>query len=356
MSQYNRGLPISGARIGAVVKDLDVVVVGVGALGNPVVQNLGLIGVGRVVVVDPDVVEERNLDRSVLLRSPGVVGRNKAVATVEAARRVFPDTEWVAVDREIADLGFRVLAAADVVLGCVDNELARLEMAYIGTKLDVPVCDGGLGAPDSWHGRVSYFPGREGPCYGCRLTAEKRRELLTTWDCPVRPCWEALETPVRPSTATMVAMVGAMQVDLGLRGGAEAASFEVWMEPEPRLERIGLMKSEACPFHAGEEHLVEAKGDRVGDLLAGEGEPVLVLDWPISVEAQCLECHHRWRPLRRVGWLRRRGACPACGSRQVRDVETLTRVDRGSPWASASLAELGLPEDHLHTVRFETPR
>ena len=134
------------------VKEWNVVVVGVGALGNAVVQNLGLIGVRRVVVVDPDVVEERNLERSVLLRGEGSIGRNKALAVAEAAGRVFPETEWVAMDREIADVGFRVVAPADVVFGCVDSELARLELAYIGTKLDTPVCDGGLGAPDYWHG------------------------------------------------------------------------------------------------------------------------------------------------------------------------------------------------------------
>jgi molybdopterin/thiamine biosynthesis adenylyltransferase len=337
-------------------KDWNVVVVGVGALGNAVVQNLGLIGVRKVVVVDPDVVEERNLESSVLLRGEGAVGRNKALVMAEVAGRVFPETEWVALDREIADVGFGVVAQAEVVFGCVDNELARLEMAYIGTKLDRPVCDGGLGAPDHWHGRVSWFPGRGAACYGCGLTAEKRRELLTTWDSPVHACWTAEDAPVRLSTPTMAALVGAMQVDLGLRGGEEAASFEVWLEPEPRMEKIGLGQSEACPFHGAEERLVEATGDGVGDLLAGDGEPVLVLDWPVCVEAECLECHKRWHPGRRVGWLRRRGACPDCGSRQVRDLETLTRVDRESVWASVGLSELGLPEDHLHTIRFETGR
>jgi len=302
-------------------------------------------------VVDPDVVEERNLEMSVLLRQEGAVGRNKALVIAETASRVFPETEWVAMDREIADVGFRVVSQADVMFGCVDSELARLEIAYIGTKLDTPVCDGGLGAPDQWHGRVSWFPGRGDACYGCGLTADKRRELLTTWDSPVHACWTAEEALIRPSTPTMAALVGAMQVDLGLRPGEAAASFEVWLEPEPRMEKIGLRQSEACPFHGTEERLVEATGDRVGDLLAGEEEPVLVLDWPVCVEAECLECHKRWRPKRRVGWLRRRGSCPACGSRQVRDLETLTKVERESVWASAALSELGLPEDHLHTVR-----
>jgi hypothetical protein len=152
-------------------------------------------------------------------------------------------------------------------------------------------------------------------------------------------------------------MVGALQVEIGLRGG-EAASVEIRFEPQVRMEPIALSQSEACPFHAAEEHLVDTGAARVGDLLHGaaqlsEGEPVLLLDWPVCVQAVCLECRKKWHPMRRVGWLRRRGVCPGCGSRRVREEETLTRVARDSVWATAGLAELGLPDRHLHTVRFE---
>jgi hypothetical protein len=71
------------------------------------------------------------------------------------------------------------------------------------------------------------------------------------------------------------------------------------------------------------------------------------------VQAVCQECRKKWHPMRRVGWLRRRGVCPGCGSRRVREEETLTRVSLDSVWATATFAELGLPDRHLHTVRFE---
>ena len=332
-----------------------VVVVGTGALGGEVVRRLGTAGVGEVLLVDPDVVEEKNVRMSPWFQAQA--GRSKVEVVAEAARRAWPDTRWSTLDLEIADAGFGRLEKAEVLFGCVDSELARLEMAYIGTKLDLPVCDGGLGPG---RGGVSWFPGREAACYGCRLTAARRRELLTTWDSPVYPCWPPGETPERASTAAVAACVAAAQVEIGLRAAppGEAEAFEV--APAAKRERIGIPRSEACPFHRPEVHLVEAPGERIGEMLAGaaergEGEPVLVLDWPVAVAAECLDCGGVFRPMRRVGWLRRRGVCPACGSRRVRDVETLTRIGRDSVWTGSTFRELGLPEQHLHTVRFEGP-
>lgn len=328
-------------------------------MGNAVVENLGRAGIERIVVADPEVVEPKNLECSPLFRDvAGTVGRSKAVVVAEAMATRFPKTRLLALDREIADLGFADIAEAGILFGCVDSELARLEIAYIAAKLDLPVCDGGLGSPDAVRGRVSWYPGREAACYGCGLTASKRRELLTTWDSPVHPCAGPTDPPPRTATPEVAAVVGALQVETALRPPGEACSMEVRLTPERVVETVRLARAEACPFHVAEERLVDATAEKIGDLLAGaaalsEGEPVLLLDWPVCVDALCLECGRKWHPMRRVGWVRRRGACPHCGSRRVRDLETITRVAQDSVWAAAAFAELGLARNHLHTIRFE---
>ena len=68
-----------------------VLVVGAGALGNEVLKNLALLGIGRVWIVDFDAIEDTNLTRSVLFRSRDR-GRNKAVAAADAVRDINPDT------------------------------------------------------------------------------------------------------------------------------------------------------------------------------------------------------------------------------------------------------------------------
>ena len=358
------------------IRTLKTLVVGAGALGNEVVKTLGLLGVGRIAIVDPDVVEASNLTRSVLFRTPEALGRNKAIALTEAAERLFPDTSMIGIGREIADLGFQEINSADIVFSCLDSDLARLETAYISTKLDLPVVDAGLGMENYSHGRTNYFPGRRAACFGCRLTAQRRRELLTLWDSAARPCGvntAEAEGGGYPSTPTMAAVVGAMQVELGLRrllGGKSrdpdgATTVEISFNPAPKLETFSVPLGQDCPFHEDPGVLipgpeppsaltVQGLLDRAEN--GGDRGVVLVLDWPICTRARCRDCGFSWPPMQRLATVRRRGRCPGCGSREIQEQETIRSVDRKSPWASVTLAELGLPNRHLHTIRFTRGR
>src|SRR5215471_13876439 len=80
------------------VRELKVVIVGAGAVGNEAATALGLLGCGEVVVIDPDTVERHNLTRSVLFRTGESIGRKKALSLSEACRHYFPDTVWVGVE------------------------------------------------------------------------------------------------------------------------------------------------------------------------------------------------------------------------------------------------------------------
>ena len=347
------------------VGGLEAVVAGAGALGNEVVKALGLLGLKRVVVVDPDVVEPSNLTRSVLFRKADYIGCNKAVALASAAALLFPDTEFCPIATEIADVGFGRFDNASLVFSCVDSDLARLEIAYISTKLDLAVADAGLGAPNYAHGRVSWFPGRHAACFGCKLTPNKRRELLTHWDATVRSCSQTPADGQRPSTPTMAAIIGSLQVELGLRwrmqGEAESVTYEMSLGGTPHSQFFKTPVSPACPFHESEDDFLV--GTPAGDATLGAilgsveapagAEACLVLDWPVCCRASCSDCGVQWAPLQRAAVVRRRAVCPSCGSRSILEQESIRMIDRNSPWARAAPAELGLPAEHRYTVRFQ---
>ena len=69
-----------------------VLLLGAGALGNEILKNLALLGVGRVYVADLDTVENSNLSRSVLFREQDC-GRPKAEVVAERARDVYPEMQ-----------------------------------------------------------------------------------------------------------------------------------------------------------------------------------------------------------------------------------------------------------------------
>jgi adenylyltransferase/sulfurtransferase len=343
------------------VRTLSALVVGAGALGSEVVKTLGLVGLGSVRIADPDIVERSNLTRSVLLRVEESTGTPKATALAGAAQRLFPDTEFVPLSLAIADAGLRHASESAILFSCVDSDLARLEIAYISNKLQVPVADAGLGGANYSEGRVSYFPGIDGACYACLMTERRRRELLGFWDARSSPCSGAFDKSsgrVFPSTPTMAAIVAAMQVEIGLRRltaqrrGAPVAALmvAVALDPQTRLEEIGLHRSPSCPLHEHGGVLTPAPSAQtaVRDFL--DGDSVLELDWPICARARCLQCAFRWMPMLRLARFRREGACPRCGSGRLLGQQVIRTIDRKSEWAEYTLAALGLPDHHLLTI------
>jgi adenylyltransferase/sulfurtransferase len=339
------------------------VVVGAGALGNEAVKALGLLGAGSVLVIDPDRVELSNLSRSIFFR-PADQLKNKAETLARAACATFPHTSWDFCNAEIADVGLAKVAGANLILSCVDNDLARIEIAWLALRLNLPVSDAGLGGPDYWRGRVSFFPGRGAACFCCKLSPQRRREVLTTAQSRGNSCWAETVIPVLPSTPTMAAIFGALQVDFGLRclldlqhapaGSFEALTIELRLDQHPELTRFVTHITPQCPLH-GPAQQPEAQLPHphatARELLDAHGAEAIDLDWPICVAARCTKCHKDWQPMRRVAWLRRFGACPDCGSRHILENENLGDLDRRSIWADVPLIHLGLPSDHLYAVR-----
>jgi molybdopterin/thiamine biosynthesis adenylyltransferase/DNA-directed RNA polymerase subunit RPC12/RpoP len=346
------------------MRKVTAVVIGAGALGNEVARILGLLGTSGVTVVDPDVVESSNLPRSIFFSGGKSIGQNKAHGLVVPARDLFPDTHWSAIGSEIADVGFRRLANASLLFSCVDSDLARLEIAYISSRLLIPVADAGLGTRNYSHGRMTYFPGTpEQACYSCMLTPTKRRELLELWEATLRPCTQGSGDADEEigSTPTMAGIVGGIQVELGLRNHFEekpgipkqARSFEIQIHPARRIDEFVIPVSAECPFHHCEEQLYpmprpDATFEELLDATAGEA---VILDWPICVEARCSDCGRAWSPMLRLAALRRKGRCPACGSRQVLEMQTIRTVVRESPWLQQAASALQLPADHLYSVQ-----
>ena len=124
----------------------NVMVVGCGALGNEVLKNLALFGVGHLVVVDFDTIEPSNLTRSILFsqahgRSPSPQGNRNG----QTYPRVNPSIQVLPLECDIChDIGLGLLRQMDVVVGCVDNRWARYCLNRLCMRVGVPWVDGGI--------------------------------------------------------------------------------------------------------------------------------------------------------------------------------------------------------------------
>jgi molybdopterin/thiamine biosynthesis adenylyltransferase len=355
---------------------LRVLVVGAGALGNEVIKNLALLGVRSLAILDRDRIDASNLTRSVLFCTPDIerhiaAGTPKADFAARRAVEINPDVDASPIVGEIADLGAGVIRRVDLVFSCLDNEMARLELGWICTRLNKPVVDGGLGLINPSSGLVSLFPGSDGPCYACRKGADRRRQLLQDLQGREDPCAvkerHQRADAIIPTTPTMASIVGALQVEIGVRHVcrdeplplSEGLSYRITLHPYVRLEPMTFAQSPNCPLHQPEsivkdvtEHPVQVSDAWTpAELLAavgGEGA-FLTFDWPMTARARCRSCGHEWEPLMRRA--RFRGAsCPACRESDIAEIEVLSGIDAQSPWAARSLTSLGLPRGHIHEV------
>src|SRR5258708_26588733 len=99
------------------LRDARVLVIGAGAIGNEVIKNLALLGIGQLVIADMDTIELSNLSRSVLFREADA-GKSKAECAARAAREIYPELDVHAINcNVVAGLGLRYFPWADVLVG-----------------------------------------------------------------------------------------------------------------------------------------------------------------------------------------------------------------------------------------------
>jgi len=295
-----------------------VLIAGVGALGSEVAKNVGLLGSKSVFIADPDIVEPRNIGHSVLLCQAPVIGQSKVSQALDRLRTWFPRTDWNGDSVEIADVDSQQFSKAEILFGCVDTDLARTEIAALSARFGLPVCDAGLGGTSTRVGRVSWLPGAQrSACFACLLTNRRRAMLLNLWESDVHACWArnpAEECADWTTTPTMASIIAGLQVELALSASknrdTDAFSLRLDLDYPSVSETIRHLRSPGCPLH-----------DDVPEDL-----------FPICTLAECMSCGNMYVPGQRIGWVRRRGACPSCGSREL----TIRESSRGQLARSSS--------------------
>ena len=128
------------------VANSKVMVVGAGALGNEVLKNLALMNVGNIFIVDFDTIEYANLCRSVLFREKDIKrDKFKSLIAAERIKEMNPNINVQAVNGDIMiDVGLGVFNRMDVIIGCLDNRIARLFINRYAYKTGKVWIDGAI--------------------------------------------------------------------------------------------------------------------------------------------------------------------------------------------------------------------
>lgn len=148
------------------LKASNVAVVGAGGIGSAVIPTLAGIGVGRLTIIDDDVVDRSNLQRQLIFRDDQI-GASKAELAAEFVRGLNPHVTAKAVrERLTAENAELFLAAHDLVIDGCDNFATRLIVGDTLTQLKIPLVSA---AAVQFQGQVALFRGWDAdkPCYRC---------------------------------------------------------------------------------------------------------------------------------------------------------------------------------------------
>lgn len=152
---------MDGIGLPRTVLDASVALVGVGSLGSRVVALLIQMGIKRLALVDPDLVEDKDVVQGRFLARD--IGAAKVVALEALTRDLGSPTEVVALQADGRMLGPGVLGDFDLVLSALDSLQVRLDLYSAVFAAGTPYLDLGV---DGAEGRITEAIGG-GACYGC---------------------------------------------------------------------------------------------------------------------------------------------------------------------------------------------
>jgi sulfur-carrier protein adenylyltransferase/sulfurtransferase len=176
-ARYSRHLLIPEVGEEGQLKLLDskVLLIGAGGLGSPASLYLAAAGVGRLGIVDADVVDESNLQRQIV-HSTEVLGEPKVRSAKRTIEALNPDVDVVAYQERLTSENVeRIFADGwDVIVDGADNFPTRYLVNDASVWHGIPVVHGSI---YRFEGQVTVFKPGAGPCYRCLFPSPPPPEL-----------------------------------------------------------------------------------------------------------------------------------------------------------------------------------
>lgn len=183
-TRYDRQVRAFGREGQACMGEASVAIVGLGGTGSIVAYQLAHLGVGRLLLIDHDVVDATNLNR-LLGATPSDVGRLKVEVARAAVQEINPGTHCEVIAGDVVDEAVaKRLLAMDFVFGCTDSMASRAVLNQLAYQFLIPTVDMGV-AIHVTDGRVASITGRAqmlAPGLGCLVCADGIDGQRVRWE------------------------------------------------------------------------------------------------------------------------------------------------------------------------------
>ncbi|MAS35884.1 MAG: molybdenum cofactor biosynthesis protein MoeB [Anaerolineaceae bacterium] len=314
ISRYSRHviMPEVGLEGQRKLKASSVLLIGTGGLGSPLALYLAAAGIGRIGLVDYDVVDESNLHRQII-HGESTIGMSKLDSAETRIKDINP---FVQIDKYnvplMSDNALEIFEPYDVIIDGTDNFPTRYLVNDACVKLGKPNVYGSI---FRFEGQVSVFFAEEGPCYRCMFPTPPPPGLVPS-------CAEGGVLGILPGTVGTLQATEGIKLLLGigepligrmlLYDALEMSFMTIKVRKNPDCPVCGIPKDQVelidyeqfcgMPAHDRSE-FGQSNGHKETDLEMGEitvqelksrldsGEDLLVLDVrnPIEWEISALE-------------------------------------------------------------------
>jgi len=238
-ARYSRHLLIPEVGEQGQLKLLDskILLIGAGGLGSPASLYLAAAGVGRIGIVDADVVDESNLQRQIV-HSTERLGEAKVESAKRTIEALNPDVQVVTYKERLTSENVeRILADGwDVIVDGADNFPTRYLVNDAAVWHDVPVVHGSI---YRFEGQVTVFKPGAGPCYRCLFPIPPPPELAPS-------CAEGGVLGVLPGVIGSLQASEALKLALGI-GEPPVGRLLLFDALSGEFQEMKLRRDPACP-------------------------------------------------------------------------------------------------------------
>jgi len=347
------------------VGNATVMVVGAGALGNEVLKNLALLGVGHIIIVDFDKVEYSNLNRSILFRKEDSIQHAyKAHVVAQRIEEINPNIKVETIIGDITiDVGLGVFRRVNVVIGCLDNRLARLYLNRLCYKVGTTWIDGAI---ENLAGELTVYNPQKS-CYECELSPKEWDNIRVKLGCPdiAKRNISYGRIPTTPISASIIAAIQ-VQEALKIIHGNEKQSIAGQKFYYEGMNMTVLQypcdaPKEDCMSHFQYEDIIEASAlstsTSIHEALRwlskhfGEANPTIELDHEFVLELTAEKSEEVFHITKPKPHLSNEYLDSLAAQEETLFItKSVSYIDKTFPMSHLSLQEIGIPSLHIIQV------
>jgi len=218
------------------LKASSVLCIGAGGLGSPAAMYLAAAGVGRIGIVDFDVVDYSNLQRQLLHGTPDV-GRTKLASAKDRLNALNPHVQIDTYETSLSsENALKLFEPYDVILDGTDNFPTRY---LVNDACVISGKPNAYGSIFRFEGQASVFATKGGPCYRCLYPEPPPPGLVPS-------CAEGGVLGVLPGIIGVIQATESIKLMLGI-GEPLIGRFLIYDALKMRFRELKLRRDPACP-------------------------------------------------------------------------------------------------------------